>query len=217
MKSLRQDVQQKAANELVDGQRHRAIALGAVAAVILVAEGDAALVKRDQPAVRDRDPVRVARQVGQHRPGSGERRFGIDDPGLLADRRQVAEQGRPFAQGRLLAVEVQAARGVQFEQPGQEQPAEQFSEHTHRQQKGRSGRHPALTVERDATAGHDHVDVRMVRQRRTPAVEHGGDADARAKMAAIGGDDEHGLRRRAEQQVVDRRLVLQRDVGDFGG
>jgi hypothetical protein len=29
------------------------------------------------------------------------------------------------------------------------------------------------------------VDVRMVRQRRAPGVEHGGDADARAKMMSL--------------------------------
>ena len=57
----------------------------------------------------------------------------------------------------------------------------------------------------------------MVRQRRAPGVEHGGDADARAEMARVGGDGEHGLRRRPEQQVVHNRLVVQGDVGEFGG
>jgi hypothetical protein len=47
-------------------------------------------------------------------------------------------------------------------------------------------------------------------------VEHGGDADARAEMLRIGGDRQHRLRRRPEQQVVDERLVLERDVGDLG-
>lgn len=56
----------------------------------------------------------------------------------------------------------------------------------------------------------------MVRHRRSPCVEHGGDADARAEMLAIGRDGEHRLRRRLEQQVVDERLVLERYVGDLG-
>ena len=55
-----------------------------------------------------------------------------------------------------------------------------------------------------------------MRQRRAPAVQHGGDADAGAEVARVGGDGQHGLRCRAEQQVVDRRLVLDRDVGDLG-
>ncbi len=48
-------------------------------------------------------------------------------------------------------------------------------------------------------------------------MKHGGDADAGAEVARVGGDGEHGLGRRAEQQVVDRCLVLSRDVGDLGG
>ena len=45
----------------------------------------------------------------------------------------------------------------------------------------------------DAAARHDHVDVRMVDQRRAPGVEHGGDADAGAQVLGIGRDREHGL------------------------
>ena len=55
-----------------------------------------------------------------------------------------------------------------------------------------------------------------MRQCRAPGVEHGGDADARCEMARIGGDGQHGLRGRPEQQVVDHGLVLGCDVGDLG-
>lgn len=47
-------------------------------------------------------------------------------------------------------------------------------------------------------------------------MKHGGDADAGAKVLRAGGDGEHHLRRRVEQQVVDHSLVLVRDVGDGG-
>ena len=40
--------------------------------------------------------------------------------------------------------------------------------------------------------------------RRTPGVEHGGDADACAEVPGIGGDRDHRLGRRPEQQVVNR-------------
>ena len=56
----------------------------------------------------------------------------------------------------------------------------------------------------------------MVGHRRAPAVEHGGDADAGAEVPGIGGDREQRLGRRAEQQVVDHRLVLIGDRGDLG-
>ena len=56
----------------------------------------------------------------------------------------------------------------------------------------------------------------MVRHRRSPCVEHGGDADARAEVLGVSRDRHHRLRRRAEQQIVDEGLVLAGDVGDLG-
>ena len=72
------------------------------------------------------------------------------------------------------------------------------------------------SVRRDAAARHDHVHVRVMRHRRSPGVKDGGDADTRAEMLRISGDGQHRLRCRLEQQIVDERLVLERDVGDFG-
>src|SRR6516225_1372557 len=59
--------------------------------------------------------------------------------------------------------------------------------------------------------------VRMVGHCRAPAVEHSGGADARAEVFGIGSDREQRFGRRAEQQVVDDRLVLVGDRGDLGG
>lgn len=74
VESLWQHVEQEAADELVGGKRHELLPVGAFA------EGDAALVEADEAAVRDRDPVRVARQVGEHRFRAGEGRLGVDHP-----------------------------------------------------------------------------------------------------------------------------------------
>ena len=56
----------------------------------------------------------------------------------------------------------------------------------------------------------------MVRHRRAPCVEHGGDADAGAEVLRVSRDRHHRLRRCAEQQIVDDRLVLPGDVRDLG-
>nr|POF04829.1 hypothetical protein CFP56_79053 [Quercus suber] len=53
-------------------------------------------------------------------------------------------------------------------------------------------------------------------QRRAPGVEHGRDADAGAEVARVGRDRQHGLRRGPEQEVVDRGLVGEGDVGHRG-
>lgn len=86
VKALGQDVEQDAADELVCGERHDLLPFNPAAAVVLVAEGDAAVVEADQPAVRDSDSVGVARQVREHRLGSGERRLGVDHSALLPNR-----------------------------------------------------------------------------------------------------------------------------------
>jgi hypothetical protein len=69
-------------------------------------------------------------------------------------------------------------------------------------------------IKRDAAARDDHVHVRMVRHRRAPGVEQGGDADPGAKPLGIGGDGQRGLSRRREQQTVDRCFVVVGDIGD---
>jgi hypothetical protein len=48
-------------------------------------------------------------------------------------------------------------------------------------------------------------------------VEHGGDADARAEVPRVSRNRHYRLRRRAEQQIVEDRLVLAGDVGNLGG
>src|SRR6267378_1248880 len=58
--------------------------------------------------------------------------------------------------------------------------------------------------------------MRMMGHRRAPSMEHGGDADAGAEMLWIGSDGEQCLGRRAEQQIIDHRLVLVGDRGDLG-
>src|SRR5690606_37935294 len=67
VEAARQDVDQEAADELVRSQGHDALPFGAGAAIVLVTEGDLIAVKSDEAAVRDRDAVGVAREIGEHR------------------------------------------------------------------------------------------------------------------------------------------------------
>ena len=61
-----------------------------------------------------------------------------------------------------LTEEAEAAGGMGGHELLQEQSPEQAGEHAHREEEARPARHPALAVERDAAARHDHVDVGMV-------------------------------------------------------
>jgi hypothetical protein len=93
----------------------------------------------------------------------------------------------------MIAEELQAVVLVRGEQPLQKQPSEQAREHAHRQKEAGPARHPALAVERDAAARHDHVDVRMMGHGRAPGMENRGDADASAEVLWGGRDDDQSL------------------------
>jgi len=86
VEATRQAVQQEAADELVGAERHDLLPVWGRATIILVAERYAILVEGDEPTVRDRDPVGVAREIGEHGLGPGERRLGIYHPALLPHR-----------------------------------------------------------------------------------------------------------------------------------
>src|SRR5215469_17007139 len=98
----------------------------------------------------------------------------------------------------------------------QDQPSEQAREHAYGEEEAGPAGDPALTIERDAAARHDHVDVRMVGECRAPGVENREDADAGAEVLGIGRDGDQGLGGSLEQDVVDHRLVVVGDVGDLG-
>src|SRR5258708_27382460 len=114
----------------------------------------------------------------------------------------------------MLAEELQLAGLVGGAEFLQEQSSEQVRENLHGEEEPWPARHPALSVERNAAAGHDHVQMRMVSERRTPGVQHGGDADPGAKMFGIGGDREYGLGSRFEEEIVDHGFILIGDIGD---
>src|ERR1700704_5804908 len=126
---------------------------------------------------------------------------------MRRERLRVRESG-------MIAEELQAACLMGRDQPLQKQPAEQTREHAHRQEEARPARYPALAVERDTAAGHDHVDVRMMGHGGAPGMENRGDADAGAEVFWVCRDGSQGLGRGLEQKVVDDGLVLVGDIGD---
>ena len=101
MEAAWQHVDQEAANELADIERHRRVSAGAFDPVILDLERDAPLVDCDQAAVRDGDAVGVARQIGEHGLRARERALGVDEPALLAERGQERRERLGIGQMRV--------------------------------------------------------------------------------------------------------------------
>ncbi len=88
MEAARQHVQQEAPHELVGLERHGFVARTALLAVVLPAEGDAALIEGEEPAVGDGHPMGIAGEVPEDRGGPCEGALGVDDPLELPQRYQ---------------------------------------------------------------------------------------------------------------------------------
>ena len=73
----------------------------------------------------DRDPVRIAGQIGQHRLGPGERALGIDDPLALAKRCEPVGEDPCVGKRSVFAKELQPARAMHVRELFEEAPPEQ--------------------------------------------------------------------------------------------
>ena len=73
MEAVGQDVEEKAADELVRSEPHDAFASGA--AIVPVGERHVIVVDGDEPRIGDRSAMGVAGEIGQHPLGAAERRF----------------------------------------------------------------------------------------------------------------------------------------------
>ena len=137
-----------------------------------------------------------------------------DEPIGAAQRRERGVEGALLGKGREVAEEGEAAGCMQGCEAVEEEPTEQAREHAHRQEEAGLAGDPARSVPRQAAAGNDDVDVRMMGERRAPGVQHGGEADAGSEMLGVGGDGGQRLGGGPEQEIVDRSLVLERDGAD---
>ena len=214
MEAARQHVQEKAADELGRVERHGLAPVASFDAVVLPFEGDAGLVERDQPRVRDCDAMGVAREIGEDGLGSGEGPLGVDEPIGAAQRRERGVEGALVGERSEIAEEGQAASLMQGRETFEEEAAEESRKHAHGQKEAGPAGDPARAIPRQAAAGNDDVDMGMMGERRAPSVEDGGEADARAQMLRIGGDRDERLGCGPEQEVVDGGLVLERDGAD---
>ena len=75
VEALRQDVDEEAADELADSERHQLVPNVAFDPVVLPSEGDAGVVERNQTAVGDGDTVGMAREIGSTASGPPNGRF----------------------------------------------------------------------------------------------------------------------------------------------
>jgi len=205
-------MQQEAAHELLDRERHGLVAAAALGTVVLELERHPLRIDADQAAVGDGHAMGIARQIGQHRLWTGEGTLGVDHPLALAQRLQPLGEGLRIGELGVFAEAAELAGAMRGAEVLAEQPSEQPREHPHGQEEARPTGHPALTVEGDATAGHDAMQVRMMGQRRAPGVQHRRHPDARPQVLGVGGDGQECLGGGREQQSIDHRLVVRGEL-----
>jgi len=162
VKSVGQDMDQEAADELVGVERHKLVASIGLGPVILPFEGDALAVKGDEPAIGNSNPVCVAGKVGEDSVGSAKRSLGIDHPFDLAQCGEEGLEGRRLGEGGLVGEELQPPGLVGGGQPFEEQATEEAREHPDGKEETGPAGNPVLAVGREAAARYDDMGVRMV-------------------------------------------------------
>src|SRR5512137_221703 len=211
VKAVREDMQQKAANELVGREAHDPTA--PLAAIVLVRESDVVVAGCDQPRIGDRCAVSVAREIGEHLLGTAERRLGVDDPIRLAQRNDALGESAWFAERRQLAEKAKLAFVERRLQGGEEQSTEQARQRLHRQEEAWLANDPALAAQRDSAARDDAMDMGMMGERLAPGVENREQANPGAETLRICGERHGRLGGGAHQRGIEKPLVLEGDLG----
>ena len=108
---------------------HGPVLLASIAAVVLVAERHARFAERKQPAVGDRNPVGVARQIRPARPRfAAKEEFGVDEPVLLPQWSQYGVERLAFGEVSEIAEELELPGRMGVVKSRQEEPPEQLRE-----------------------------------------------------------------------------------------
>ena len=121
----------------------------------------------------------VAREIGENSLGAGEGSLGVDEPIGAAQGRERSVERALVGERRQIPEKDEAAGRMQGRDPFEEAAAEKTRQHAHGQEEAGLAGDPARPIRRQAAAGRDDVDVRMMGERRAPGVQHGGEADAR--------------------------------------
>ena len=208
-KPFRQDVQKEATQEFdgADGHRARLTAMR----VVFPAKRDLVVRHGDEAMIRDRDAVRVPRQVVQHVGRAAKGRFRIDDPVVTIQSTPPRAKGRQVIEARQSAGARQVSATKDVLQSRDEFSTEDPAEDLHGQEKPITPVDPSRAVRGETASGNHAVDMRMMLEILAPRVEHTQKPEPRAEMRRIRGDLQQRRRTRLKQQVVDDGFVLERE------
>ena len=203
-----QQVQQEAAQELVNRKVHDALAV--VVSRVPPAEAHVAIFQCDQPGVGDGDAMGVGAEIAQYMFRSAEGWLGIDDPVVAVQATQPGREDARVGECSKLTMEVERAFTESTLECGDELTAKDAPEYLPRQDVGRTAGDPARVSGSQTAGGDDAVNVGMKLQTLVPGMENAEEADLGPEVTRIARDLEESLGAGAKQQAVDQPLVLQR-------
>ena len=159
MESTGQNVEQESPDELLGRERHSFLLI--VVAVVPPVELDLPVFDIHDPMIGNRDPVRVAADVIHHLLGSGERRFGVDDPFHIAYGIEMPAENLRISKGLEGREELEFAGIESLLQISQEQSAEQAGQHPYGQKETGAAGNPPTTIGCDSATRDDTMQVGM--------------------------------------------------------
>jgi hypothetical protein len=140
--------------------------------------------------------------------------YPFDPGGVLT---QGVERGR-VSQRLEFTGEAERSLAERLSEVAQEGFAEAAAEETHGEKERRlSAGDPARAIGRDASAGHDAMQVGVQMQVLTPGMEHGQEADGCAQESRVCRSLQQSLGGGAEQDGVGLSVVLKRQAADLIG
>ena len=183
-----QQVEQEAAQELVDRQSQEPLLVGVRG--VSPAEGDVALLEGDESAVGDGDAMGVATEIAQRMFRSAEGWLGIDDPVVAEQGSEPGGEASWFRQWRKVAVEGEPVLVERRLQSGDELAAKDSAEHLDRKKERVAWLDPTRAIGRKSTGRHNAMHMWMKFEFLTPGVQHAEEANFCAKMLGISGNFE---------------------------
>ena len=154
-----QHMKEKAADKIVDIKRHHLRFAGG--AIVLPTEADATVLTGKQSAVCNGNAVGVAPEIVKDLLWSAERAFGVDDPGEVTERLQIACESGGFDEPGEMPEEPQLAGFERGLKAFEKQPAVEPREHMDWEEKIGAATDPA-SVRGETSAGNNEVSMRVM-------------------------------------------------------
>jgi len=207
--SLREQVKQKAAQELICVERHGKLPIAMRA--VSPAEGDLSVGKGNQAVIGNRHSMGVATEIAENIFRATEGPFTVDDP-VVAE--QFTDKGVKCLRLRKMPqapMETDSALGECVFQRLPELASKHAPEHLFREKEAIAGidAHPAPMIEGQSTRRDYTVYVGMMLHLLSPGVEHAEETNLGTQEFGIAGNLDQRFSTETQQQRIDQFLVLQ--------